>query len=350
MFARLLNKRYLFHIGFWIFILLLQVTRSNLNATSFFDIIALKKQIIEHTILLPILIGSSYFTVNYLLPSYFFSKKYFLFSIYLLLSSAFFIILMRVALYYYIIPDLYPQLAVSQLTFGKFNIFQYFFYTYSNVAIFGMIKVTRQWSIGKQKQEILIQQNLKSELDLLRSQINPHFLFNSLNNIAYLTKKDHELSYEMILKLSNMLRYMIYESSSEKVLLMNEINYLDNYINLQRIRLSNIDFIDFTVNGMAENKIIAPMLFIPFIENTFKHGIIENESERIIIRIDIFDKYLEFYTRNNINKNTLDVPDQPGIGIKNVKRRLELIYPKNYFLNIIQDKKTISVKLILPLQ
>ncbi len=210
------------HIAFWLFVLFFQVTRSNHNFVNF-SLEILYKLLYEHVLLLPVLMGASYFTAYYLFPRYFFQKQYLKFSIYLLVSAAIFIFSMRAILFFLVFPQIYPSINERFPDFMQFNIIQHLFYTYTTVAIMVIIKIAKQWNEVQKRQELLVQQNLKSELALLRSQINPHFLFNTLNNIAFLTKKDPGLSYLALIKLSEMLRYLLYESGNEKVLLQNEI-------------------------------------------------------------------------------------------------------------------------------
>lgn len=345
---RLLRNKIVQHFVFWLFVLFFQVTRSNHNFVNF-SLEILYKLLFEHILLLPVLMAASYFTAYCLFPNFFFKKQYFKFSFFLVISATIFIFSMRAILFFIVFPKIYPAINKSFPGFMQFNIIQHLFYTYTTVAVMVMIKVTRQWNVTQKKQELLVQQNLKSELTLLRSQISPHFLFNTLNNIAYLTKKDPELSYFSIVKLSEMLRYLLYESGNEKVLLQNEINCLKNYIDLQIMRLQKPDFVKFVVTGSPENKFIPPMLFIPFVENAFKHGNKETESTGIDISLQIFEKHLEFKVTNFLNQNKLiDLPQASGIGIPNVKRRLDLLYANQPLLSIVNDGSLFKVKLVVP--
>ncbi len=201
----------------------------------------------------------------------------------------------------------------------------------------------------KQKAE-LITQNQASELALLRSQVSPHFLFNTLNNIDSLIFLDKEKASASVIKLSEIMRYMIYETSDEKVLLSKEIEYLESYISLQRLRLKNQDYIVFKVDGSTDKKMIAPMLFIPFVENAFKHGLKQLPSPGIIINLKIEENEISFVSTNYFEKNDTNKKDRTsGIGLVNVKRRLELIYPKKHDLEITKENGEYTINLKIQL-
>jgi len=184
---------------------------------------------------------------------------------------------------------------------------------------------------------------LKAEINLLKTQINPHFLFNTLNSIYAQAHQRSANTDESILKLSEILRYMIYDTGSEQINLEKDIHYLSSYIDLQKMRLSNKVTVDYSVKGKLESVSIAPLLLIIFIENAFKHGISYVQPSVITIQIEVFDKTLTLLVRNPIV--TLNKFVDGGIGLKNVKRRLELLYPGNYCLDISSDKKSYVVQL-----
>jgi ligand-binding sensor domain-containing protein/sensor histidine kinase YesM len=214
----------------------------------------------------------------------------------------------------------------------------------------------RNLQILKQKEEIAFQaqqlkteltmQNQTSELALLRSQINPHFLFNTLNNIYSLVYQRSDHAPEAVMKLSEIMRYMLYEATSEKVLLQNEINYLKSFIELQLLRLKNKDFVSFNITGTTDNLTISPMLLIAFVENAFKHGVKRGNNPGIIINLDVLDNSINFEVINYCQKNDTSNKDQTGgIGLTNIKRRLELLYPNKFKLDILNTEETYHVKL-----
>jgi two-component sensor histidine kinase len=193
----------------------------------------------------------------------------------------------------------------------------------------------------------------KAELDLLRFQVNPHFFFNTLNNLfAMARKQKDESTSKGIAKLSHLMRYLIYECNVEKIELQKEIDQINNFIELQKLRFSEDDdiSINFKLNGDINDQKITPMLLIPFVENAFKHGVSIKNSSPIDIELTANDKKLLFTVKNNINKLRYDREDEySGIGLQNVKRRLELLYPEKHNLAIenIDEKFAVNLEINL---
>jgi two-component system, LytTR family, sensor kinase len=210
-----------------------------------------------------------------------------------------------------------------------------------------VLKFTIDWFLNERIQRDLENQRLTAELAFLKSQINPHFLFNSLNSIYSLAYQRSETTPEAILKLSDIMRYMLYGSNDNKVELAKEFHYLQNYIDLQKIRFGNKAYIDFKIEGDPDGQHIAPLLLIAFIENAFKHGVANNPLTPIKMRIEVHDAHLQFNIENKKHNNNRD--PEGGIGLSNVKRRLDLLYPQKYNLNIIDQPDSYNVELSLVL-
>lgn len=192
--------------------------------------------------------------------------------------------------------------------------------------------------------EKLVKQNLQSELALLKSQINPHFLFNTLNNIDSLIKSNSYKASEMLVKLSEIMRYMVYETNIEKVHLSNEISHIKSYIELQRIQFASTDFVSFSMDGNPDNITVAPMVFIPFVENAFKHCTNKNVPNAIRIRFVIDNNIVNFECVNIFDKTRQIIKDEAsGVGLNLVKRRLGLIYPNKHTLNIMEKDNAFHV-------
>ncbi|HEX2935961.1 MAG TPA: two-component regulator propeller domain-containing protein [Bacteroidales bacterium] len=218
----------------------------------------------------------------------------------------------------------------------------------------------RNAEINRQKEEIALQagqlkkeltnQNAVSEMGLLKSQINPHFLFNTLNNIYSLVYQKSEDAPSAVMRLSELMRYMVYETNSVKVALEKEINYLKSFIELQLLRLRNKDYAEFNIEGNIYGKTIAPMLLIPFVENAFKHGNKKAPNPGIIINLAIEDKGIRFDVTNYYQNGAVNKDEIGGIGIENVKRRLELIHPNSHVLNISQTESQYKTHLEITLQ
>ncbi len=219
----------------------------------------------------------------------------------------------------------------------------------SSSTIYGIIS---DWFIHQSEKMQLQTQTMQSELKFLRSQINPHFLFNTLNNLYALTLKKSDDAPEIVLKLSEMMRYMLYECNERTVPLYKEVSYMKNYLDLERLRQHHMIDIDFELSGEIGDQRIAPLLLIPFIENSFKHGV-SNEIQQgfVHIQLDIQDDTLIFDIKNSKGPSH---PKQThrksgGIGLVNVKRRLNLIYNDAYKLNIKNEPNEYQVTLRLKL-
>lgn len=213
-------------------------------------------------------------------------------------------------------------------------------------------RFTVDWFRNQRLKTSLEKQNLLSEMALLKSQVNPHFLFNTLNNIYTLSYKQDKNAPEAILKLSELMRYMLYEASDDIVSLEQEIRYICNYIELQRLRLKDPFNVNFMIRGSYQDKIIPPMLLIPFVENAFKHGISLQHPCAIDIELEVRENVLYFNTINNIvnPQRVRNEENDRGIGYKNVQRRLELLYPDRHLLKIHKTIDQYFVNLIIKLK
>lgn len=203
-----------------------------------------------------------------------------------------------------------------------------------------------------QKQQEIQRENenerLKSELSFLRSQISPHFMFNLMNSLVSLNRKKSNLVEPVLLKMADLLRYMLYEKDDKRISLENEVKYLSNYIDLQKVRFGDYVKIDFDVNASDSSKSIEPMLLIPFVENAFKHGVGLIENPFIKIELETNTEELRFKVTNKFSSDSKEVKDgASGIGLNNVKRRLELLYPKKYELNVSESENLYTTNLKL---
>ena len=211
----------------------------------------------------------------------------------------------------------------------------------------GMIRLAYSFIKSQNEKKSLENLNLNAEVNFLKSQINPHFLFNTLNSIYSQAHNKSEHTEYSILKLSELLRYVLYETGEERVLLEKDIQYINNYIDLQRIRLSSRITLRYNINGTLAGHIIAPLMLITFIENAFKHGISYTQPSVIGIDITVFEKTLTLKVSNPVVKN--DTFTQGGLGLKNVTRRLELLYPGKHTLTVSQTDNQYLVNLKLDL-
>lgn len=201
------------------------------------------------------------------------------------------------------------------------------------------LKITGEWLRSEERRKNSENEKLRSELSFLKTQVNPHFLFNALNNIYALENKKSPHTGEAILKLSELVRYMLYETSSEKVPLENELEYIRSYIDLQKLGIQKEIRISFNIIGKSEGKCIAPMLLIPLVENAFKHGIHYKENAPIDILLSINNDELFLKVENYFEKKKHIIDETKGIGHTNLRKRLELLYPGKHELNIKTDNQ-----------
>jgi LytS/YehU family sensor histidine kinase len=209
------------------------------------------------------------------------------------------------------------------------------------------------WLRVQREKKKLQNETLQTELKFLKSQINPHFLFNTLNSLYALTLRKSDDAPMIVLRLSEMMRYMLYECNEKKVLLSKELKYLENYLELEKLRHSkNVDVV-FNIEGEVENHMIAPLMFIPFVENGFKHGLNSSLQEGFIhIYIKIGEDYLNLEVKNSSGGKTMSSIEgkkSGGIGLVNVKRRLELLYPNKHDLKIREENGIYHVNMSLKL-
>jgi LytS/YehU family sensor histidine kinase len=201
----------------------------------------------------------------------------------------------------------------------------------------------------EQEKQALLLQNTQSELALLKMQVSPHFLFNTLNNIDYLVTFDTEKASGSIAKLGAILRYMIYDAEVEKIALEKELRHIEDYIDLLRLRTAGENYLQYRLNGRPEQLRIAPMLFLPLIENAYKHSAVKEGENIINIEISIEKSNLQFVISNEYDTYRKSTTKVGGLGLNIVKRRLELIYPERHSLTITKDNKRFKVELTLEL-
>ena len=293
-------------------------------------------------------INISLFYINYLiiLPTFLNRKKYLWFALsILLLVMVTSFIKCGLAYYFYDI--------VIKRNGSKFVMD---FWLYYSTAVFvscffvflsTVLKFIEDWFLNEKVKSNLENENLIAELAFLKSQINPHFLFNSLNNIYSLAYQKSEKTPEAILKLSEIMRYMLYESNEDKVTLSAEIRYLENYIELQKLRFKDNIYIKFEINGDPLGLMITPLVLISFVENAFKHGNATDIENPISIVINLSDGKLFFHVINIKSSMNKDITG--GIGLQNVQRRLSLIYKDRYRLHIDDNNDIYNCELYLNL-
>lgn len=201
----------------------------------------------------------------------------------------------------------------------------------------------RRW---KKALEVLEQRKLNHEISILKNQMSPHFILNTINNISVLIETDPPRSQDLLIKFGELLRYSTYDVGQNKVELKKSMSYLDKYIELQKIRFSEKNAIETSIKGNPDGKYLAPMIILPFIENAFKYGNFEDKSKPgISIQMEIFENSLYFKISNQEVRNPASLAKSKGIGIKNTKKRLRLIYPDQHDLKIYRQNGYFHVEL-----
>jgi LytS/YehU family sensor histidine kinase len=208
------------------------------------------------------------------------------------------------------------------------------------------LKVFKKWVNDVERMQELQQVNLKTELEQLKSQVNPHFLFNTLNNLTVLTKTDPDKATQVLYGLSDLLRYQLYDSAREKISLSKDIQFIQNLLNLEKIRKNDFTFTIHT-EGNVDGQSLPPFIFIPFVENAIKHGATTVGHSYLTLHFRITENRIYFTSENSKPAVKQNMPG--GLGLGNIKRRLELLYPNNHTLEITDEPGKYIVNLIIPL-
>jgi sensor histidine kinase YesM len=291
-----------------------------------------------------LLIALAWANIHWLIPFYLLQKKY----------AAYFWLVFLMIVSYLLIQSLYDTYLYG-FVLGPWRnnkLAPSLVYNFTHTSLYLLLTVALKFSIDWYEQKKLLQEaqveKLQAEVNYLRSQVNPHFLFNALNNLYALTIKKSDEAPNIVLKLSELMEYMLYESNEAFVPLEKEIKYLSNYLELEKIRQGNEADIRLRVEGNADNCRIPPFLLLPLVENAFKHGI-SRTVHHAYLHIDIrIDEELEAAVVNSKGPLRQQRKDG-GIGLLNLKKRLELLYPGKYELRINDqpDKYQVSLKIDL---
>lgn len=229
-----------------------------------------------------------------------------------------------------------------------------YFFDINSLFIFLMVigigialRTIKEWQLTEKRAILAEAEKANAELSFLKAQINPHFLYNTLNNIYTLCITGNEKAAESILRLSHIMRYVTDEAEADFVPLQGELDCIDDFIALQKIRLGKKVTLIYEVNGNAEGHQISPLILMTFIENVFKYGLSNHIETTIVIKIRIEAKLISFYAQNNVFENR-NLNERKGLGISNTRQRLEHLYPGKYKLDI-DDKNnifTVSLQLV----
>ncbi|PKP02140.1 MAG: hypothetical protein CVU11_12915 [Bacteroidetes bacterium HGW-Bacteroidetes-6] len=336
-------QRVLVHILFWLaYLSFYSMLVSIPSELTFFTLL------LRTLYFLPVDIVVTYILIYGLLP-FLIQKKYLLFTFLLLIVGFATLVLNQAIAYYIYLPKYYPEnyeVFVEKYSFWHFDYFISLVGSLSVAFFASAIKLLKLWVRERQQKSILQMQNLQSEMALLKYQMNPHFIFNMLNNIDSLITIDPSKASESIMKLSEIMRYVLYEATADFVALNKEVNYLRNFISLHELKVGK-QFIQFTDEIGQTSRLVAPMLFIPLVENAIKHGDKKAQQPGIKIRLFETDSSLCFEVQNQISRHEINKDALGGIGLPNLKRRLELLYPDSHHFTTEVSGSTYTAKICL---
>lgn len=297
-----------------------------------------KQHLIAAALYTPILFAATMFTIHVLIKKYYFKGQKGKFWVGLVLSMLVFGITRRALNYYIIYPPNWRSM--QAFLFAPKIIFE-IVGTYLIVALNAMFYFLQAWYEQQRLTQTLQKDKIEAQLELLKSQVQPHFIFNTLNNIYSLSTQNSPKTSDLIYRLSSLLSYTLYDSRKTIIPLEQEIEYISNYIELEKIRYG--ERLDIAVNVLNNTKHIgiSPFLLLPLIENCFKHGV-SNEIDTCWIRLDILsnDGWLIIKVENSKSSNGKCNGTRNGIGLENVKRRLEILYPDRHEFKCIEEDQT----------
>ena len=302
--------------------------------------------------LMPISIIISYFFLWYLIPKYLQVKKHYLFALYTLYTFivAFFFIIVSI-LYGFVFSAHLTEDTSPPLTKSLLLVILGVYLVVLLVITIGLIQNSYKSTLKNEdlKNKFLATQlQLKEqELKFLKMQIHPHFLFNTLNTLYGFTLKKSDLAPELILKLSNLLDYILYQVNKPLVSLEDELLHIEDYIALEKMRFQNALNITVNITNFKKDILIPPMLLLPFVENAFKHGSIINEALAISINLETQRDSIFFKVSNTYIQNTQE--SEQGIGLSNLRKRLTMLYKTSYTLIVTQENDLFNVSLTIPI-
>ncbi|MEQ9378954.1 MAG: histidine kinase [Imperialibacter sp.] len=282
---------------------------------------------------LPLRLVVVYLNYFWLLPQFLLKKRitsYLFYSVATILLAS---LLNRLFFYCYLNAIIFPGWSQGDF-FQAYKFLQSsMIITSPMIFLIGLV-VMKRWVSSERRAQLLESEKIKAELGYLRSQINPHFFFNTLNTLYGLALKKSDRTPEVVMQLSELMSYILYEADKELVPLSKEIDQIERYIELEQIRYENRFETDIEVNGDVELCQIPPLILLPFVENSFKHGVNKSSKDGwISIRITSSDGGLEFIIQNKVFDETQKKEGKNGLGIANVKRRLNLLYPGSHTLS-----------------
>lgn len=327
------NRRLLLHLAFWLAYALYDgylsapIAGSSYASLGFWE--RLRLGYTAELCLLVFKVPSVYLVLYLLVPRYFRNKSLWQLALALLALAATVTVVNQSVWFEIIYPKIYKVSSPEPTISFAHTVFRWLWSSFDILMLLGVtmaLKFFRHRLQAAEREKQLVAEKLQSELQFLRAQTNPHFLFNTLNNLYHLARKRSEDTPDAILKLSNLMRFMLHECATPSIPISQEVKVIRDYLELESLRYGNRLRLDFEVDMDDENQPIAPLLLLPFVENAFKHGASESRGEtwvRIILKLK--NGHLHGTVENP--KDAHETAINEGIGLKNIKRQLQLLYP-----------------------
>ena len=336
------QNRIVQHAAFWLLFILFQSTPYLTVEGRWFQ------TLLEIAMVVPSQMLMVYTVIYLLIPKFLLSGKYMKFFLSMLGILIISMLLYRTIQVFVNGPIFYPDKETDWIFFSPLYLIYGLFPLFIVTGFAATIKLAKRAFYNIRQTQQLSKEKLEAELKLLKSQIHPHFLFNTLNNLYALALDNSEKSADGILKLSDLLHYMLYDCNASVVSLDKEVQLIEDYISLETLRYSDRLKVDFNITGKSRKKLVPPMIILPFVENAFKHGTSKHLQKALItIDLDVEDERMKLYVSNSkpAVKQNEGSGYTEGIGLKNVKRRLDLLYEASYQLSIDDQENTFTIKL-----
>ena len=333
-----------YHVIFWVCYFVLDVIQWGSYYSDY--LYSLKSNLVTF----PMKMILVYTNIYLLIPNFIIKKKFKKYIFYFILSLCIFYVVRTELIYYFVNENVWPESESPQKAFSFNHIIVVFLIGIYEVAIVTTLKLMWDWIAERKRTEHLQDLQLKTELKFLKSQIQPHFFFNTLNNLYALTLEKSDSAPGIVLKLSEIMQYVIYDVKTKSVRLFDEIKHIQNYLDLERLRFDDSLIIDMEIIGDISNVNVPPLLYLTFIENCFKHGTKIDNNLKVHIKFEkTKDNFLKFNLENSYN-GQVHSNHKTGIGIENAKRRLELLFKQEYELKNTIFKQKYMVYLKIPIQ
>lgn len=338
-------QRWVYHTLFWTLLSLYNILYFGFLLGNY------TQAIFEFTVKFPFYFLLIYSNIYYFIPRLLLSGRYVEYILCLILGTLISVAIIQTLINHLIYINYCPIGYHPNVLFDPKPTAKRMFDTFSVIGVTSGIKLTKDWINNQQRIKELEGQSVKNELEFLKSQIQPHFFFNTLNNLYSLTIKKSDLAPEVVVQLSGLMSYILYESDSQETTLKKEVEHIQNYLDLESLRFGKRLHLDFNITGALEQKKLPPLLLLPFIENAFKHGT-SHETGVLDLKISmtILNNELLFEVVNPKFDSLSSRKKHKGLGLKNVQRRLDLLYGTTYQLNLQPSETQYAISLHLPLK